>query len=1145
MKIFSLLLLAFFPLSSAVQNASDSPPVAEYSGVQVGDMYKIEVDLPGTVVRKLVVTDVLPRGLIYKEEGLKIYGAASSATTTKVSDPNNGTEEVVIEWSFDEVNNTLDQDLTIQSEVLVAAILENQDGAVLAPCRASLRFEDEAGLVRSDSEKSKPLMVVEPCLMVYKSAAPDTTGPNDLAVIYTISLSHSPLSHSDAFDVEVTDSVPHGFVCSPDSIEILSGPPGTAELVDPSTVRWRVNEVGLSWNEDRKVLLRYRATVDEIYRASSEEGATDELSAVIGWLNWTSAAGDNPDERAYSTSYDKSAPELSVSIGASPKWPKVADTITYTYSVGNLGEDQITNLTLNDDRLGRIDLDRATLLPGEVAMGTIDYVVYEGDLPGPLENEALALGEGPLDNPVVGIGQISVDLSGFSVTKTADKKTLKPGETLNYTICLQNRGPTVENVTVRDVFDGRVETIYTSPPPDPDGIWRFEEIGNVTSKNITLKVKVPETQDFEFMMSQGVSGEGFVNVANDYKTAPPSYTITNRVYVTFTLSSEGEGNTTGTATDSESVTVVRTGTELSTREHGSGTYDGEEEIELLTEKKSISMDKDVSATYGTTTLGLYRNRSVTYSSRWTQEAKAKNRITGTSMSESYRYATSIDRESRINIDQSETVMEINSEFDGMGHVGILKMPSSDSTAHDKPAFESREDYVGSFKVLESVTGSSSTKTSSGTGFVAADKRIDTSQRSYESGTGNYSSDEEISAGSNYIAKDLSLVYAPASQNLTDDFSLDLSMKWKEGTWSRNQGESLIGEEYTGVTQLDKETVARGLNEMETDANFSGKARFRAVLEDMVDSDEEFEGEYSIQRKTVFQGVAKYNRPHLKVAKEGSFHEETVIENHQEKTITVATYTITVENDGNRTLGPIYVTDFFPPRAKFINASLRPSERTESRADWVLTHLAIGDRSTIVLNLDVTEYRGDELVNRVEACGVYDDEQICAANFTAIEIEWLKCCPSDNISVSKTARLDETSSNVVRYRIVIQNSGDATRVATVTDNLPDGMVLLDSVAPFSSYDGGVVTWNLIDLGPMENKTIDYRAEALWSGRFENQVMVDARSVDGSATSPVYAAAVITLEEFEGEIPEPGWQPPNWDLSHVESPTYFEMCEEVFL
>jgi hypothetical protein len=89
-----------------------------------------------------------------------------------------------------------------------------------------------------------------------------------------------------------------------------------------------------------------------------------------------------------------------------------------------------------------------------------------------------------------------------------------------------------------------------------------------------------------------------------------------------------------------------------------------------------------------------------------------------------------------------------------------------------------------------------------------------------------------------------------------------------------------------------------------------------------------------------------------------------------------------------------------------------------------------------------------------------------------------------------------------------------------------MRLIDSSPTFATYEDGVATWNLIDLGPGETRTIVYEAEALWSGRFVNLVEVDPRSVDGPTMQPVYAKAVVEVEEFEGERPRPGWQPPDW-------------------
>ncbi|WP_316966982.1 SdrD B-like domain-containing protein [Candidatus Methanocrinis natronophilus] len=743
----------------------------------------------------------------------------------------------------------------------------------------------------------------------------------------------------------------------------------------------------------------------------------------------------------------------------------------------------------------------------------------------------------------------------LEVRKIALNSHPKRGEEIEYLI--QIKAPldsTYTNVTIRDVFNRDVEFIEASPMPDSDGIWRIPQVKGIEYWDtlITLRVKVPEKQDFEFDMVQGVAGKGFVNVRNDYSTTYQSYVITNCIYVSV------DEFPTRVFSDCTSVTVSDPGTELSTREHGSGTYESGELVTVRTENKSILIQKDMAAAYAPTTLGLYHGRDVTFSSRWTQAANAKNRVTGTSMSENYRYATFIDRKSRMFLDRNESVMEIDVEFDGMGHIGFLKMPTNRSTPQDTPIIEVREDYLGSFKILQRIDeygrGVSYEKAASGTGFTVGDRRIGESQRSYESGTGTYDSEEIIETYTNYIAKDISLVHAPMSQQLTDARTIAYSQKWKEGIYSRNPGTSFIGEEYRSITRLDKETVARGLNEMETEAEFSGQARFRAILDKSqggrdpeVDFDEKYAGDYSIQRRILFTGISKYGKPHLNVTKTlDDVYEEVLPWDHGEphlegavKKRTVAVYTIRIENDGNRILHPVYVQDWFPPGATFIEpSSIRPSELTDSYANWTLTHLSIGGAVEINLSLDVSKYYSasypPEMVNRVEVCGVYDDEQVCAANFSALEIKWLTCCLDEPISVAKAAEIDPVDPRVVRYRIDVSNHDDATRVATVTDRLPAGMDLLEASIPFASYENGVVVWQILDIGPFETKSIGFAALASADGRFMNVVEVDPRSVDGTVVQPVHAACVIDVGIVEGECAPIGcgiWQPPNWQFQHA--------------
>ena len=110
------------------------------------------------------------------------------------------------------------------------------------------------------------------------------------------------------------------------------------------------------------------------------------------------------------------------------------------------------------------------------------------------------------------------------------------------------------------------------------------------------------------------------------------------------------------------------------------------------------------------------------------------------------------------------------------------------------------------------------------------------------------------------------------------------------------------------------------------------------------------------------------------------------------------------------------------------------------------------------------------------------------------------------------------------------------MVAVTDHLPDGMKLISSSVPFSSYDGSVVTWRLTDLKPLETETISYRVEALRDGKFVNWAEIEVWSVDGTAISePLYVDSVIAIGDSQGEIEIDGWRLPDWGFNYTAYPS----------
>lgn len=808
-----------------------------------------------------------------------------------------------------------------------------------------------------------------------------------------------------------------------------------------------------------------------------------------------------------------------------------------------------------------------SLPPGGEILINLKAVVRStivGDLDNVVSVSGVPLGGG---EPVESKAEASVSVKWFGVSKTSDKKVYRPGEDITYTIsiCNQKGLMPLENVIVKDVFrnPGMVTIVASYPEPSEDGLWYIDEVKPETCEEIIIVARTPKVRT-TFDLEQSVDGKGFVNVNNDLSTAVGPYAVDNCVYVTATIGKDKTQVTNSTCTG---VTIQDIGTELETREHGSGDYSSEEKTNLKWENRSIESLKNVSASYSPTTFELPRNKGINYASKWTEESRAKNHITGAVMHETYRYATDIDRDSYVKMDENGSRMAVDSSFTGKGSIGFFKKASPGDGPKRKPIFESQEDYSGQFSINESFDeyGKNvvTNKAASGEGFVAADKRIRSSQRTYESGTGSYKSEEIVDTFTNYMAKDIEVVHKPSSYNYSSSVAANQDMKWNEGMWSKSGNlrggvivaandstgaapiekpcntsdkgtapASLISEKYSSLEYLKKDSIALGLNEMKTNATFNGVADFRAASvgvngTDMVDNEERYAGEYSLTRHILMTGVSKYDYPHITVTKEG----ERRFEWFNRTNSTIADYTITVTNDGNRALAPVYVSDFFPPGTQYISSSYRPSALSATIANWTILHLGIGNSLTIHLKLNLTDDAPDNVLNCVVVSGVAGGALVSSTNCTSLDTAWLGCCPTV-VSVEKDAQLDPSDPTVVHYTIMLKNNAKSNWAAKVTDLIPADMTLLNSSVEPYLVDPIYIQWNFANLRPGELVIVEYSMRAARNGGYTNNVHVDASAVDGSGSGSADAYAYIDVRGT-GVAPKTlrydQWQPPDWDLN----------------
>ena len=672
--------------------------------------------------------------------------------------------------------------------------------------------------------------------------------------------------------------------------------------------------------------------------------------------------------------------------------------LTYTITYRNEGSVDQTDVTIHDWLDPYVDLVDAnpTLDPPNGRSGNHlwwNWTVLKPDENGTITIKVKANSNIPKDvSKIINTYKIdSTEYPGKNATletdvvhslwirKKADKSTYVEEENITYTI---NYGNTESfpayNVTVTDILP-KVILLSVSPPPSiingNNLTWRVGTLVENESRTIQIMVQIPKKAKANFYETSLVQGNGYAYVRKGFDTQEKKEALINRAEINGSYGIYPYPVPPSYST----VTILGSpGTSISSLEHGSGYYKEEAKSSLHQENKSISLEKDLFAKYRRTAFLLPGNRSLNYDSLWSDRTRIENRILGDSLSEKYLYADTLSQNSTFVADMNQTVYSSEADFSsGMAQISYKKRVPNERAVIQ----EIDENYHGSFRIKEAVDSYGESvkfvKSSKGKGFVSSDKRVKGLQRSYESGSGYYSSEESSELGS--ANKYTKVQYAPVLLRAGSQNQSYASL-WDEGMLTKDEGTGvLISKDIRYASSVDMEAM------MEK-SSLSLLGKFNGTLDINMENgphilDQTLLGSFQIDTAISIHETPKHLYPHVNISKTAVMLDENTV-----------LFLINVSNDGNKLLKPLNVTDYLPKGCSYINSSIR-AKTNGSMVNWTLPSLDIGRTLTIKMRAKVDGARA-YYTNTVQVRAVCREKIVLAKNSTTFEAYYqpLPCCP---------------------------------------------------------------------------------------------------------------------------------------------------------
>ncbi|WP_429223818.1 hypothetical protein [Methanobacterium oryzae] len=290
----------------------------------------------------------------------------------------------------------------------------------------------------------------------------------DLAIVKTVCHCDRTVGQTINYVLTVTNNGPNnatGVIVKdiiPTGLNYLYSTPGDNVTYNPTTrlLTWSIGPLNVG-----------STAVLQIFATLMTPGEIINTAEVNG------TEFDPDTSNNYSTvivNAEQKTADLGVSKTANNKMPHIGDSVTYTVTVTNGGPDDATGVTVTDNLLNGLEFVSASVSQGSYSYNPITKILtwnvgnLAREASATLEIVVKVLQEGVINNTAIVTGNetdpnpnnnnstetINVQpVADLKITKDVDVREPSSGQTVNFTITVQNLGPSnATNVTVIDVL---------------------------------------------------------------------------------------------------------------------------------------------------------------------------------------------------------------------------------------------------------------------------------------------------------------------------------------------------------------------------------------------------------------------------------------------------------------------------------------------------------------------------------------------------------------------------------------------------------------------------------------------------------------------------------------------------------------------